>query len=41
ADVLEEALLQRSEKPVPSNCHIISNRMVFDEVGGTSLLFHL
>ncbi|CAM9219930.1 unnamed protein product [Laminaria digitata] len=33
ADVLEEALLQRSEKPVPSNCHIISNRMAFDEEG--------
>ncbi|CAM9411549.1 unnamed protein product [Laminaria digitata] len=33
ADVLEEALKQRSEKPVPSNCHIISNRMAFDEEG--------
>ena len=40
ADVLEEALLQRSEKPVPSKCHVISNRMVFDEVRETGPLFH-
>lgn len=41
ADVLEEALLQRSEKPVPSNCHIISNRMIFDEVRGDQLVVSL
>eukprot|EP00904_Undaria_pinnatifida_P008861 jgi/Undpi1/5104/HiC_scaffold_19.g08456.m1 len=33
ADVLEEALKQRAEKPVPPNCRIISNKMVFDEIG--------
>lgn len=31
-DVLEEVLRQRSEAPVPSTTHVISNRMEFDEV---------
>lgn len=34
ADVLEEVVRQRSEEPVPSTCHVISNRMAFDQVAG-------
>lgn len=32
ADVLEEAVKQRSAEPLPSTCEVISNRMQFDEV---------
>ncbi|CAM9484922.1 unnamed protein product [Ascophyllum nodosum] len=33
ADVLEEIFRQRAEAPVPSTCHVISNRMEFDDEG--------